>query len=172
MADRRNIVTAAGTICLDGVDLGLTRGGVTVVFERDFIETEADQIRGIAVRSLESERVYVRTTLLELTLENLQIAWGQPSDNLTGGTTLCLGYNADCGMPEHSMVIKTKGPQCGCRTFVFDTVVNVTSSSEYKMDRTESTGVDVEFEVLVDEETGEFGCIHDGCTFQDAQDCE
>lgn len=170
MPNRDNIVTGAATICLDGNDLGLTTGGVTVRTERTFVETEADQIMGIAKRSLSMERIYVTTSLLEATLENLRIAFGLPDAYLTGGTVLCLGYNSSCGIMEHAMVIKGPGPSCGCRTFVFDQVISI-SSPEYKMDKGEETKIEVEFEVLKDETTGQFGCIYDGCAYQEGVSC-
>lgn len=170
MADSNNIITGPATLCVDGSDMGLTTGGVNIRFERSFVETEADQIIGIAKRSLQMERIFVATTLLEATLENLRIAFGLPEASLTGGTVLCLGYNSSCGLNEHSIVVKGPGVGCGCRTFVFERATSI-STPEYNMQRTQEVQIAVEFEVFKDETTGQFGCIYDGCTFQEAQNC-
>jgi len=171
MSDPNNIIVGSATLCVDGSDLGLTTGGINIRFERTFVEIAADQVVGIVSRRLESERVFISTMLLENTLENLRIVFGYPTANLTGGTKLCLGYNSSCGLNEHSITVKGKGPGCGCRTFVFDRASSV-SSPEYNMQLTQEVQLAVEFEVFKDVATGEFGCIYDGCTFQDAQDCE
>lgn len=169
MAYQDNIITGSATICVDGTDLGLTASGVTVRFERTFVETEADQLNGIVKRDLNMERCFVSAELLEQTLENLRIVFGLPNANLTGGTKLCLGYNSSCGLNEHTIVVKAKGIACGCRTFVFDRAQSI-SSPEYAMTRTQETRVAAEFEVFKNED-GQFGCIYDGCDFQEAQDC-
>jgi hypothetical protein len=170
----QNIIAGSADICIDGVDIGLTTGGVNVRFERTFVETEADQILGIAKRFLNMERVFVDATLLEVTLENMRIALGYPSDNLTGGTKLLLGYNSSCSLAEHEMVLRGPAPGCGCRTFVLPRVVSV-SSPEYNMQRTQEIQFQVSFEVLKDDEAGPFegffGAIYDGCAFQESQTC-
>lgn len=168
--DVENIIIGAATVCIDGTDIGLTVGGVNVRFERTFVEVEADQLVGIAKRFLNIERVMVEFAMLEVTLENMRIALGYPASLLTGGTKLCIGYNSSCSLPEHEMVLKGAGPGCGCRTFVLDRVVSV-SSPEYNMQRTQEVQFKVEFEALKDDDSGQFGCIYDGCSFQDAQTC-
>jgi hypothetical protein len=168
--NRDNVVVGPATLCVDGADMGLTTGGINIRYEREFVETEADQLIGIAKRSLQTERVYVATTLLEQTLENLRIVLGLPNDALTGGTKLCLGYNSSCGINEHAITVKGPGPGCGCRTFVFDAASSI-GSFEYNQQRTQEVQVAVEFEVFKDPVTGQFGCITDGCTFRDAQAC-
>lgn len=168
----QNIIAGAADLCIDGVDMGLTTGGINVRFERTFVETEADQVLGIAKRFVNMERVYVDATLLEVTLENMRIALGYPQDNING-TSLLLGYNSSCSLAEHELIIRGPAPGCGCRTFVLDRVVSV-SSPEYNMQRTQEIQFAVSFEVLKNTDgprEGYFGIIVDGCGFQEAQTC-
>jgi len=166
-----NIILGAACICIDGVDVGLTTGGVTVRYDREFLDVEADQINGIARKGVQLERMFITTTLLEAALPQLQVAFGLPLANLTSATTLCLGYNNSCYLAEHQVAIFGPGPSCGCRTFTFDRVVSASTSIEYTMSRSQEVQVEVEFEVLKDCNSTCFGIITDGCVFQDAQVC-
>lgn len=166
-----NVIVGGAVLCLDGVSLGLTSGGVTVRQESEFGEVLADQINGVAKKFRSLERFYVATNLLESTLDRLLIAFGYPSANMTSATVLCLGYNSSCFLNERQLVVKGPGPGCGCRTFVFDRVMNVQSTVEYQMFRDQATQIAIEFECLKDCTTGLFGCITDGCTFQASLAC-
>jgi hypothetical protein len=165
-----NLTIGAATICIDGSDVGLTTGGTTIRFDNTFIDVEADQIPGIARKFRESQRAFITTTLLEVSLEQIRIALGLPAANLTTATSLSLGYNAACFLPEVSMVICGPSPGCGCRTWEFDRVVSA-SSPEYSMTKTEAVQMEVEFEVLADCSTGNFGTVTDGCTYQAGITC-
>lgn len=167
-----NVIVGGAVLCLDGTSLGLTSGGVTVRQESEFGEVLADQLNGVAKKFRSLERFFVATSLLEVTLDKLLLAFGYPSANMTSATVLCLGYNSACFLNEKQLVVKGPGPGCGCRTFVFDRVTNVQTTVEYQMFRDQATQLAIEFECLKSCETGFFGCITDGCTFQESLDCD
>lgn len=166
-----NIIVGAATVCVDGADLGFTTGGVTIRQESEYVENLADQFIGVVSKYRSLEKFFVATTMLEVTLTNLLLAFGYPNANLQNSTTLCLGYNSSCFINEHELAIKGPGPGCGCRTFVFTRAINVQTTVEYQMFRDQAVQLPVEFEILKDPDTGFFGCVYDGCTYQDSVTC-
>lgn len=158
-ADSNNIIIGAATISLGGVDLGYTQGGIIVAHEPEFIDVIADQAAGVVKKARSVERMYVRTTMLELTLENVRKTFMFPTANLTGGTSLLLGYNDVCWTDETTIVLVGSSPNCGTRTFTLNTCVAM-GSKEYTMTRENPAALAVEFEVLKDS-NGNFGGIVD-----------
>jgi hypothetical protein len=157
--DSSNIIIGAATVSIGGVDVGHTFGGVTVRYVPTFIEVESDQAVGIARKGRSLERMYVTTTLLEVTLENLRKAMMQPLANLAGTSVLTLGYNNACWVDEHQIILTGPGPNCGTRIFTLSKCVSM-GESEYQMQRTQEVRFAVEFECLKDD-NGEFGTIYD-----------
>lgn len=153
-----NIIVGAADVSIGGSDIGFTKGGVVVRYEPTFLEVMADQAVGVVRKARTSERVYVVTTLLEVTLERMRQAFMQPSANLVGDT-LTLGYNSACWVEELAIVLVGVSPGCGTRTFSFSKCVAM-GTREYNMKRDEETAFQVEFEVLKDS-NGHFGTIID-----------
>jgi len=153
-----NIIVGAATIAIDGSDIGFTKGGVTVRYEMVQLEVMADQAVGVVRKARSSERMYVSTTMLEVTLQQLRRAFMLPLAQLTGDT-LTLGYNDSCWVDEVAIVIVGKSPNCGTRTFTFSKCVTF-GEREYSMQREEETAFEVEFECLKDS-NGHFGTIVD-----------
>lgn len=170
MPDNTNVLLGKAHICLDGSDLGYTTGGTTVRRDQEIVDVMADQVSGPVRKFRSSERFFITTSLLEATLENLRIAYGYPSSNLQN-QCLTLGYQNPCFMLEHELVLKGAGPGCGCRTWVFDRVTSIVSSVEYSMSRDTQVQLAVEWEALIDPDTGVFGQVCDGCEFANNQVC-
>lgn len=169
--DTTNVIVGAGFLCADGVSLGLTTGGTTIRQESEFGEIIADQFNGVALKYRSIERFYISTSLLEVTLDKLMMAFGYPATNLVSSTVLTLGYNSACFQNEKELVVKGPGPGCGCRTFIFDRVSNVQTTVEYQMFRDQATALPIEFEALKSCPEGVFGTVIDGCDYQATQTC-
>ena len=168
MPNASNIIVCSASISLDGgggaVDIGYTIGGTTVRYEPEVREVYADQAVGVVRKARTSERMYVTTTMLEVTLVQLRRAFMLPAANYSSGTsTLYLGYNNACWTEEFKMVLTGVGPGCGTRTFTFERVTTL-NEKEYNMTREEETAFEVEFECLktqVAGQNGRFGTIVD-----------
>lgn len=153
-----NIIIGAAQVSIGGSDVGYTKGGTRVRYEPTFIDVEADQAAGVVRKARSGERLYVVTTLLEVTLNLIRIAFMQPLANLSG-STLTLGYNDACWTDEQAITLVGVSPGCGTRTFTFAKCVTF-GNREYAMQRDEETAFEVEFEVLKDS-NGNFGTIVD-----------
>lgn len=154
-----NIIIGAAEVSIDGSDVGYTKGGVQVRYEPEFIDVMADQAVGVVRKARSLERMYVATTLLEVTLSQIRRAFMIPQAQLTGGTKLTLGYNDSCWVEELAIVLTGSSPSCGTRTWTFGRCVAF-GSREYSMTREEETAFEIEFEVLKDA-NGNFGTIVD-----------
>jgi hypothetical protein len=153
-----NIIIGAAEVQIDGSDVGYTKGGVTVRYEPEFIDVMADQAVGVVRKARSLERMFVVTTLLEVTLEQIRRAFMLPSANLVG-QTLTLGYNNACWVDELAITLIGSGTSCGTRTFSLTKCVTF-GTREYNMQREEETAFEVEFECLKDS-NGNFGTIVD-----------
>ncbi len=155
-----NIIVGAATVSLDAVDIGYTKGGVSVRYEQEQVEVMADQAVGVVRKARSLERMYISTTMLEPTLERLRQAFMLPHSSLTSGNTiLTLGYNDACWVDELAIVLVGKSPGCGTRTFTFSRCVTF-GEREYNMQREEEVAFEVEFECLKDS-SGNFGTVVD-----------
>lgn len=72
---------------------GYTTDGIEVSYEPDYGEVQVDQLLDSAKLFKQGMRVSVNTTLVEASLENLLVAWGQQSSTLSG-TTLNISAGA------------------------------------------------------------------------------
>jgi len=158
MPNADNIIIGAAQVSIGGSDVGYTKGGVTVRYEPEFVDVIADQAVGVVRKGRSLERMYVMTTLLEVTLNQIRLAFMQPQANLSG-QTLTLGYDDSCWVDEVAIVLVGVGPSCGTRTFTFSKCVTF-GTREYTMQREEETAFEVEFEILKDS-NGAFGTIVD-----------
>lgn len=153
-----NIIIGAAQVFVGGVDVGFTKGGTSVRYEMEQIEVMADQAVGVVRKARSLERMYVSTTLLEVTLEQLRTAFMQPTANLSGAT-LTVGYNDSCWVDEVALSLVSSSPSCGTRTWSFAKCVTF-GEREYNMQREEEVAFEVEFEVLKNAD-GEFGTVVD-----------
>lgn len=77
--------SAAGKIEADAANwrsAGYTTDGIEVSYEPDFGEVQVDQLLDAAKLFKQGMRVSVNTTLVEASLENLLVAWGQQNSTL------------------------------------------------------------------------------------------
>ena len=154
----QNIIIGAAQVLIAGADVGYTKGGTKVRYEPTFKEVEADQVSGVVRKARTLERMYVITTVLEVTLEHIRRAFMQPIANLSG-STLTLGYNSACWVDQVALTLVGVSPNCGIRTFSFPLCVTM-GTREYIMKREEETAFEVEWEILKGAQ-GTFGTITD-----------
>jgi hypothetical protein len=160
MPNPQNIIVGAAQVLINSVDVGYTKGGTTVRYEPEFLDVIADQESGVVRKNRTLERMYVTTTLLEVTLNQIRQAFMLPVANLTGGTSLVLGYNAACWVDEVTLtLIAVSDGNCGTRTFNFTKAVSI-GNKEYMMSREEEVAFEVEFECLKNT-SGQFGSVID-----------
>lgn len=134
-----NIIVGPANIEVDFVDLGYTKGGIAIRHEKSFVDVEADQVVGTIFKALSSEKMFVKTTLLEATDDNLKIAWNMGTGSLNNPSEAI----------EHNVKVIGKKPGTGnnTRTFEFTRAVSI-SDSELMMTREEESALEVEFEAL------------------------
>ena len=90
---------------------GYTTDGVEVSYEPDFGEVTVDQLLDAAKLFKQGMRVTVNTTLVEASLTNLLVAWGQQTSTLSG-TTLTISSGALGDEPvERSLAFVGPGPR-------------------------------------------------------------
>jgi hypothetical protein len=158
-----NILIGAAQVDIDGTDVGFTKGGTTVRYEPEFIDVMADQAVGVVRKARSLERMFVTTTLLEVTLEQIRLSFMQPATHLVGGSVLTLGYNDSCFVDELAIVLTGPGPGtgglCGTRVWTFPKCISF-GTKEVAMTREEETSFEVEFEILKDA-NGNFGTVVD-----------
>lgn len=145
-----NLITGpATTFALDGIDLGGTLGGVQIEKKQKLVGVMVDQIPGDVAEAVESEEYTISTELAEVTLQNLQYAWGldaAPVTDVGAGTqTLSLGIQQK--VVEHALVLGGPAPNGKQRTFTSARVVNMVTGKQ-ELDRKKQYGFPVSFTIL------------------------
>lgn len=143
-----NVIVAGGTLSIAGADVGFTQGGISLRVPRDYRDVEADQIKSLVKKVAILTRAFVRTTLLEPTLVNLQRAWDQ-----SGTGSIAVGASS-----EVAIVVTGTGPSSATRTVTFSRCIS-SGEGEYGITRDQENTVEVEFEALTTSE--QFGTIVD-----------
>ena len=107
--DQNNIIVGAATLQIDGTDVGLTEGGVTMRKQKDFLDVDGDQMGGVARKVQTFERMFLTTTLLEATQRNMQLMLNEPNSNLSGGSSLNFGVGIFTQL-EHTITVTGPAP--------------------------------------------------------------
>jgi hypothetical protein len=151
--DRKNILVGAGTLKVDGVEIGFTEGGVTLSLEKEFYDVEADQETGILDKKETRQVCSIVTNLLEATLENIKIVWGieSPIETPSGKKVLSFGgLSGLCSSPqEHGLEFNGCAPNKKQRKFVVYRAVSV-ETGEHSYLKGEKTVIPVTFQCLMD----------------------
>lgn len=156
-----NIIVGAGVLEVDTKPVGGTRDGVQMAREAEFLDVTADQYKAVLKKYLISDKRYIRTSLLEATLENLAMVWGGTIDELSP-TTLKLGL---LDPAEHEVTFTGKINN-GTRVYSHKRAVQI-GNGEHSYVKDDVTVIPVEFEILPDLEAvegEEWGTIVDTTT--------
>lgn len=184
MATYANIITGEANLWLQApadtnswTSVGFTQEGIELSWEPNMVEVEVDQF-GDAARIIQSKiKVMIKTSLAEVTLENLSVVWGYTGSYGTtaaastaagqvDATTLNVGIHA--ATPEERQ-LKVVGPASGFvaqtprkRTFTAKRVASYETSAG-SWQRNDNYKLPVNFRVLPDQsQTGkEYGTIVD-----------
>lgn len=150
---------------------GYTTEGLELAYEPDFTDIEVDQLLDSAKTFKTSMRASINTTIVESTLENLLVAWGQTSGTLTSTTsdsTIGIAAGALGDEPvERSLAAvgpapRLVGGQRRERLYYARRVLSVDSVS-VAIRRDEATTFPVSFRLLPDSNFpgSEYGTIRD-----------
>lgn len=150
---------------------GYTSEGLELAYEPDWTDIEVDQLLDSAKIFKTSMRATINTTIVEATLENLLIAWGQTATTLTSGasdSTLGIAAGALGDDPvERSLAAVGPAPRSAGgarreRLYYARRVLSVDSVS-VAIRRDESTMFPVSFRLLPDSNFpgAEYGTIRD-----------
>ena len=154
-----NIIVGAASVSIGPnaeVNLGYTKGGVSVRYENELVETLADQVVGVVDKSRSLERMFVAFSMTEATIANLSFYFDVAGD----GSSMTVPSVANaCNVNGGKLTIIGVGPSCTTRKFTFNRCF-VSKGTEYKMSREEETLIEVEFEVMKNS-SGQFGTIID-----------
>lgn len=152
-----NVLIGAATLWVDNANMGWTKDGLVIEHASENYFVEADQelspIKGAKIK----ETFRVKTNLIELTLENLKIAWAIPNaiDDTSYAGYRHLGFGGDPGtLPEHVIEVKGKAPGDSAedtreRIVHFYKVISV-EFGELTFNKNNESVVPVTFEVLID----------------------
>lgn len=161
MGNANNIIIGAASLSVDGVDVGLTQGGVQLRKQKDFVDIDGDQLAGVARKVCTFERMHLTTTLLEVTQRNLMAAFNEPSSNLSGGSGMSFGQSFPESI-EHTLTVTGKCPTTGkTRTYTFTRAVCVDEVTHMIGSRDQAGVLPFGCELLKDSTTGKFGTYAD-----------
>lgn len=146
-----DIIVGSGTLIIDSVDVGGTREGVQMSREAEYLDVTADQHKATLKKFLTDEKRFLRTSLLEATIDNLKIVWGGTKATDVGPPateTLSMGIDVEPDEQALSFV----GPAPGdfaTRTYTHTKAVQI-GTGEHTYSKDGETLLPAEFEILPD----------------------
>jgi hypothetical protein len=153
MADITNVKLGACSVNFNAVDLGHTKGGVTVSYEPEYYDIAVDKYGNTpAEKVLVGESLKVTVPLAEATLANLKIA--MPAFTADGDDALTLGKEAGERMAQYAkqLILHPLANATDDRTE--DVVIYkalVVEPIEYKFTNEGERIIEVVFQALIDE---------------------
>lgn len=161
MGDSDNIIVGPASLQIDSIDVGFTQGGVQFRKTEEYLDVEADQVKGVMRKEITMERAFVTTTLLEATLYNLRQAMHEAPAQAWSGSALAFG-SANPTAVEHVLTITGSAPEGGTRTYIFTRAIKVDEVEHMIGARDQASIIPIGFELLKDEDTGNrFGYVVD-----------
>ncbi len=163
--NNKNVLIGAGTLWVNGANMGWTKDGVEIEHTGEFYFVEVDQEPSPVKGAQIGEGYKIKTNLVELTLENLKIAWGidnEIDDTGTAGRRILKFGGASTDLVEKELVVKGKAPGTDReRTITFYKVISVDFGTMV-MNKNAEAVTPVTFQALIDsskpagEQIGEF----------------
>lgn len=161
-------------------NVGATQDGVSVSWEPDMIDIEVDQFGDAARIITNKQKIVIKTTLAEATLQNLANAWGYSTGVTATKPGLVTPFSATSGTfnvgiastypAEKYTRIEGSAPGSSQASLVYRTYKNRRcisyTASEHGMKKDDNVKFALEFRVLPDNtQTGkEYGTIVDSST--------
>lgn len=128
-------------------ELGLTEGGIEVANAREYYERKADQYMNVLDVDKISERMTVKFSVAESTLENLAKAWDYPAGAIAGGTVLTASGTQ--ARTQLTLFVNCKSIGGNSRKYEFPKVICLSAGTHsYKKD--DKTLIEFEFLVMHD----------------------
>lgn len=152
-------------------EVGYTTDGLEVATDPTYTDIEVDQIMDAAKIIKTGMSVSVSTTMVEATLDNLLMAWGQQAATLSSlganerELTIEGGALGDAPL-ERGLIAVGNGPetatagQYGERVYHLYRVLSVEAST-HTLSRADAVGIPVTFRALPDDATGRYGTVRD-----------
>lgn len=133
-------------------NMGYTTDGVEVSYEPDFGEVQVDQLLDSAKMFKQGMRVSINTTLVEASLENLLVAWGQQASTLNGGVLTLSGGALGDDPVERSLAFVGQAPRSATgakneRLYYVRRALQVETSA-HSLARSDATTFPVSFRLL------------------------
>lgn len=159
-----NVIIGAYNICLNGIDLGLSNGGVTISQANTYEDLTGDQTVSLLGRFI-TQRIYtISVTMRDLSLDKMRAYLGQQAAQLSvDGATLCIVEAGACAKPEEfTLTIVGPGPGCLCRNYNFPRVLVTPTQIDQVISRDALQEMTVEF-TAIPQTDGRVYCITDTC---------
>lgn len=131
---------------------GYTDGGIEVSYEPDFGEVQVDQLLDSARLFKQGMKVSVNTTLVEASLLNLLLTWGQQTSSLSGSTLTISGGALGDDPVERSLAFVGPAPKSPTnvkseRLYYVRRALQVNTSA-HSLARSDATKFPVSFRLL------------------------
>lgn len=144
-----NVIFGVGELEVDGVNVGYFINGVTFSYERQNLEVDSDNQVGKVKIEKVGEVLLIKTTLLEMSLRNLKLAWELSEDIEEGTDRDSLSFGGDDNVSYHSLWFTGNGPENKVR-FVNVYKVFTFEASPLPFRKKEVSRIDVVFKAVED----------------------
>jgi hypothetical protein len=158
------------TFDADFDNVGYTTNGLELTFEPDFGEVSVDQVLDVVKLYKQGMKVSMKTSLAEATLENLLVVLAYDDDELTGAAservlTLSAGDIGECPVERGIVAVGPGSGDCEVsdkkeRVYIAYRALSIESVT-LSAKRDEPTAFEVNFRLLPEDTSGDYGKIVD-----------
>ena len=150
-------------------DVGYTQDGLEVATDPSYTDVEVDQLLDAVKTFKDGMTLNISTTLVEATLENLLLAWGQPASTLTSTATdketVIDGGVLGQVPTEYGLIAVGNGPEkAGSNAYqersYFAYRVTSVEGASHTLSRADAVSIPVTFRALPADD-GRYGFVRD-----------
>ncbi|HOM26546.1 MAG TPA: hypothetical protein PKV21_03465 [bacterium] len=163
MANKSYILSNPGILLIktEGgsyVPVGFTRGGITITPAKDIREIEADQSDYPLYYKTSRKSATIEFRLLEVTPENLKMAWGEPGKSGDSSGTVTLGVPESIPM-VYSIKVYAQRMDGQYVIFEFTSCIS-TGAGAFTYSKTDEGVLEGRFQTTFDENLGGIGTFN------------
>lgn len=137
------------------IPVGFTRGGITITPSKDIREIEADQSDFPLFYKTTRKTATIEFRLLEVTPDNLKLAWGEPGKSTDGSNEVTLGVPE--GVPTlYSIKVYAQRMDGKYVIFEFTSCIS-TGAGAFTFSKSDEGVLEGRFQTTFDEDIGGIG---------------
>lgn len=149
LINKANILVGISAVKVDGEDMGLTEGGVSIEFSPTYYEHKGDQTMDAVDLTRTDCSLRVTTQFAEATFDKIKLVWDLQTAIEEDAETRTIKLGQNPNTTEHTLEFIGKSPEGYSRTYTLYRAVSFGASS-HALTKGDKVVIPCEFRILPD----------------------